>query len=122
MSNGSTIGMSPLNGAGAAVGRARAAFKASAMTGSSRVMVGMGTRKLGLNNLARRIIRFCLGQALVRATGVPQQSGSHGYLASDPEMDAIFIASGFGVKPGTKLERVANIDVAPTIAKLLSVP
>jgi predicted AlkP superfamily pyrophosphatase or phosphodiesterase len=53
---------------------------------------------------------------------VPQQAGSHGYLASDPDMDAIFIASGFGVKPGTKLGRVANIDVGPTIAKLLSVP
>ncbi len=52
---------------------------------------------------------------------VPQQSGSHGYLASDPDLDAIFIASGFGVKPGMKLERVANIDVAPTIAKLLGV-
>lgn len=37
-------------------------------------------------------------------------------------MDAIFISSGSGVKPGTKLGRVANIDVTPTIAKLLSVP
>ncbi len=52
---------------------------------------------------------------------VPQQAGSHGYLASDPDMDAIFIASGYGVKPGTKLDRVANIDIAPTIAKLLGV-
>lgn len=52
---------------------------------------------------------------------VPQQAGSHGYLASEADLDAIFIASGCGVKPGTKLERVANIDVAPTIAKLLGV-
>ena len=52
---------------------------------------------------------------------VPQQAGSHGYLASDPDLDAIFIASGYGVKPGIKLDRVATIDVAPTIARLLGV-
>ena len=52
---------------------------------------------------------------------VPQQGGSHGYLASDPEMDAIFIASGFGVRRGAKLDKVANIDIAPTIARLLGV-
>lgn len=54
---------------------------------------------------------------------VPQQAGSHGYLASDPEMDAIFIASGYGIgSPGTPLGRIANIDVASTIAALLNVP
>jgi predicted AlkP superfamily pyrophosphatase or phosphodiesterase len=53
---------------------------------------------------------------------VPQQAGSHGYLAEDPDLDAIFIASGYGVKAGTKLESVRSIDVAPTIAKLLGVP
>jgi predicted AlkP superfamily pyrophosphatase or phosphodiesterase len=52
---------------------------------------------------------------------VPQQAGSHGYLASDPDLDAIFIASGYGVKPDIKLDRVATIDVAPTIARLLGV-
>jgi len=52
---------------------------------------------------------------------VPQQGGSHGYLASDPDMDAIFIASGYGVRGGGKLDKVANIDVASTIAKLLGV-
>ncbi len=54
-------------------------------------------------------------------SAVPQVSGSHGYLASDPEMKAIFIASGRGVKSGTKLDRVANVDVAATVAKLLGV-
>jgi len=52
---------------------------------------------------------------------VPQIGGSHGYVASDPEMDAIFIASGYGIRGGLKLEMIANIDVAPTIAKLLGV-
>jgi predicted AlkP superfamily pyrophosphatase or phosphodiesterase len=50
---------------------------------------------------------------------VPQAAGSHGYLASDPEMPCIFIASGRGVRPGAKLEQITNLDIAPTIARLL---
>jgi predicted AlkP superfamily pyrophosphatase or phosphodiesterase len=67
------------------------------------------------------------GYSFSGATGGPvtaaplQQAGSHGYLASDPDLDAIFIASGYGVKAGAKLDRVTTIDVAPTIAKLLGV-
>ncbi len=45
--------------------------------------------------------------------------GTHGYLNSDPELDGIFIASGAGIKKGVVLPRMANLDVAPTIAKLL---
>lgn len=53
---------------------------------------------------------------------VPQQAGSHGYVASDPDLDAIFIASGYGVNARGKLKEVRTIDIAPTIAKLLGVP
>jgi hypothetical protein len=52
---------------------------------------------------------------------VPQQGGSHGYLAADPDMDAVFIAAGYGVKSGANPARVENIDLAPTIAELLGV-
>ena len=45
--------------------------------------------------------------------------GTHGYSSSDPELDGIFIANGRGIKKGVLLERMANIDVAPTIAKLM---
>ena len=67
------------------------------------------------------------GYSFAGATGgpvtaeAPQLSGSHGYLASDPEMNPIFIASGYGVRAGMKLDRVSNIDLAPTIAQLLGV-
>lgn len=47
--------------------------------------------------------------------------GTHGYLASDPELDGVFIAAGYGIKPGTKLGQIHNRDVAPTIAELLGV-
>ena len=45
--------------------------------------------------------------------------GSHGYFNGDPELDGIFIASGAGIKKGVHLDRVRNLDVAPTIARLL---
>jgi predicted AlkP superfamily pyrophosphatase or phosphodiesterase len=67
------------------------------------------------------------GYSFSGATGGPvtsevlQQAGSHGYLASDKDMDAIFIASGYGIQAGAQLDRIANIDVASTIAKLLGV-
>jgi len=54
-------------------------------------------------------------------TAVTQTGGSHGYLASDPDMHPIFIASGYGVRKGVQLGLVSNLDVAPTIAKLLGV-
>lgn len=47
--------------------------------------------------------------------------GTHGYPASDPELDGAFIAWGYGIKPGVKVPRVRNLDVAPTIAELLGV-
>lgn len=53
---------------------------------------------------------------------IPQRRGSHGYLASDPEMDALFIASGYGVRAGALPAKISNLDVAPTLAKLLGVP
>jgi predicted AlkP superfamily pyrophosphatase or phosphodiesterase len=45
--------------------------------------------------------------------------GSHGYFNGDPELDGIFVASGAGIKKGVRLGRVRNLDVAPTIARLL---
>jgi predicted AlkP superfamily pyrophosphatase or phosphodiesterase len=45
--------------------------------------------------------------------------GTHGHLASDPDMDGIFIAHGRRIRPGSSLPRIANLDVAPTIAHLL---
>lgn len=51
----------------------------------------------------------------------PCPTGSHAYLASDPDMDAIFIVSGYGVKPGVVLDQIPNTRVAPTLARLLGV-
>jgi predicted AlkP superfamily pyrophosphatase or phosphodiesterase len=47
--------------------------------------------------------------------------GTHGYPASDPELDGILIASGYGIRKGVKLSRVSNLDVTPTLSRLLGV-
>jgi len=47
--------------------------------------------------------------------------GSHGYVASDPDLQAIFIAAGRGIRRGATVDQVSNLDLAPTIAQLLGV-
>ncbi len=58
------------------------------------------------------------GAAVVDITG-PGYPGNHGYLNSDKDMNAIFIAWGYGITPGDSLPIFNNVDVAPTIASLL---
>jgi len=47
--------------------------------------------------------------------------GDHGYLNTDPDMNAILVAWGAGIRPGSHTGLVPNIDVAATIAHLLQV-
>ena len=54
-------------------------------------------------------------------TPIPISLGSHGYLATNPRMNGILIVWGQGIKAGTKLAAVDNVDVAPTIAALLGI-
>jgi predicted AlkP superfamily pyrophosphatase or phosphodiesterase len=48
-------------------------------------------------------------------------TGSHGYSNTDPEMQALFVASGSHIRAGVDLGTISNLRVAPTIAKLLGV-
>lgn len=57
------------------------------------------------------------GEAVI--TPSVNYGGTHGYFNGDPELDGIFIASGRGIKKGVVLDRMANLDVAPTMAKLM---
>lgn len=51
----------------------------------------------------------------------PRQTGSHGYPATNPKVDAAFVAGGAGIRKGLRVKRVRNLDVAPTIARLLGI-
>ena len=48
-------------------------------------------------------------------------AGAHGFLSTEPKMNAIFVAAGAGIKRGMNLTTIENIDVAPTMARLLGV-
>jgi hypothetical protein len=48
--------------------------------------------------------------------------GNHGYLNADLDMTAILVAWGAGIRPGSHLGAVPNVNVAPTIARLLGLP
>jgi predicted AlkP superfamily pyrophosphatase or phosphodiesterase len=48
-------------------------------------------------------------------------SGNHGYLRTNPDMRAIFVAWGASVRPGIKVQQVRSWDVAPTVGRLLGI-
>lgn len=47
--------------------------------------------------------------------------GQHGYLNTDPNMQALFIASGARIRPRVSLGAITNLSIAPTIAEILGV-
>lgn len=50
-----------------------------------------------------------------------KETGAHGYLNTNPLMQAIFIAAGAGIQPKGQIAAFPNLDVAPTIARLLHI-
>ena len=48
-------------------------------------------------------------------------TGTHGFLSTNPLMNATFIASGAGIRQGVLIDSIENIDISPTIARLLGV-
>ena len=45
--------------------------------------------------------------------------GSHGFLSTNPKMNAICVLAGRGIRQGAKIETTENTSIAPTVAKLL---
>jgi len=54
------------------------------------------------------------------AFGNSPEGGAHGYINTDPDMDAIFIASGYNIRHAS-LGAIKNLEVAPILAALLEV-
>lgn len=55
---------------------------------------------------------------VIKSEGTP---GTHGFLSTNPKMNATFIATGKGIRHGETIETVENIDLSPTIARLLGI-
>ncbi len=51
----------------------------------------------------------------------PERKGSHGHDPNLPDLHALFVAWGAGVRPGIKLGEIDNRSVAPTAARLLGI-
>ena len=58
-------------------------------------------------------------QYVVSNTDGKTSLGSHGFVASNPKMNALCVLRGNRVKAGVKLQGIENVDIAPTITKLL---
>jgi len=56
------------------------------------------------------------GEVVASAGGL---KGSHGHDPAPAYMHATFVAAGTGIKPGVQLNLIQNVDVAPTIARLM---
>jgi len=67
------------------------------------------------------VVRAPIGTAIVSARS-RDLGGFHGYASAAPEMAGLLVARGRGVRPGTKLGRVSNLSVAPTVLRLLDLP
>ena len=64
---------------------------------------------------------YAFGETATGAESIIQlaeRKGAHGHDENLSAMDAIFVAWGRGIKPA-RLGKISNLDVAPTIAKLL---
>ena len=49
------------------------------------------------------------------------EGGAHGYLSTDPALNALFVAWGKEIRKGVVLDVVNNLDLAPTVASLLGI-
>ncbi|MDQ3261784.1 MAG: phosphodiesterase, partial [Pseudomonadota bacterium] len=59
--------------------------------------------------------------AVTSVYSVPNFFGAHGYDSKLQSMSAILFAAGPDIAQGRELELVHNIDVAPTVLKILGV-
>ncbi len=50
---------------------------------------------------------------------LPRPAGTHGYVHTNPRMEAALVGSGVGIRRGVRLSRAQSVDVAPTLARLL---
>jgi predicted AlkP superfamily pyrophosphatase or phosphodiesterase len=102
------------------------------LEGVDRIIEPSGYAALGLpspkdsNQMGELFLTARDGYAFTAALGsdvvsdaVEGSLGAHGYVNTDPELGAIFIASGRGIRKGVTLDSIDNLALAPTMAALL---
>ncbi|WP_420236582.1 alkaline phosphatase family protein [Telmatobacter bradus] len=103
----------------------------SAMPGIAHVYTNAEARAIGLpaeadsDQAPQLYLTAAPGYAFGENTDGPvahllhEPEGQHGALNTMPEMQALFVASGAAIRPGTHLNAILNLQVAPTIAAIL---
>lgn len=84
-----------------------------AKNGQMAALILTGKPGYAFNNDARG------ENVITEVTLTEGNQGHHGFLSTNPKMNALFVASGRGIKAGAKLGVIDNIDIAPTMARLL---
>lgn len=82
---------------------------------------GTSTQAPDLYLIAKPGYAFTDGTEEPLVQDVVPARGAHGYLHTDADMQALFIASGAHIRHGIDLGAISNLSVAPTIAKILGV-
>jgi len=59
---------------------------------------------------------------LAKPPASPVRGGNHGYDNAAPEMQALFIGSGPGFRPGVRLATFDNLAIEPLLRRLLGLP
>ncbi|WP_404547187.1 alkaline phosphatase family protein [Dyella jejuensis] len=103
------------------------------LPGIAAAYTNVEARKLGLPSLrasdqapdlylvAKPGYAFLEGSEEPLIQDIAPARGAHGYLDTDADMQALFIASGAHIHRGVKLGAISNLRVAPTIARILGV-
>ena len=103
------------------------------LPGVSAVYTNEETQKLGLPLLgstdqtpdlyvaAKPGYAFVGGEEGEIEQEVKPARGAHGYLNTEPDMQALFVISGAHVRKGINMGVISNLQIAPTIAKILGI-
>jgi predicted AlkP superfamily pyrophosphatase or phosphodiesterase len=77
--------------------------------------------RLGYNPEAAFALDPAEGVAFTERLGpsTPSVQGNHGQLPTRPGLQTGFIAEGAGVRPGSRMDRMRLVDIAPTVAAML---
>lgn len=100
-------------------------LKADPGNGIARVLEGDELTRLGAWPNASYVVdmqsNYAIGSSLVGPLVESVHGGQHGFLATDPDMRAVFLIKGAPIAKGRRLGVIDMRQIAPTIAAILGV-
>jgi len=114
-------GIATISTGGRAVAAARTAERVRSL-GLDVLWPGPATSDPRIRNprFGDLVVLAPVGIAIAGRRGSPMR-GAHGYSPDEPSMGGLFIAAGRGIRVGSRLGEVRNLDVAPTVLAWLGI-